>query len=261
MASFWGTIGGQGVYDPNASSGSGNGPDEARKLLTDWAEKNLLPTGDYTTQQSNIKTLPTPKGKSDPPPPPTPPPSNQNIIDYRVTQERVHDFANGLIDPGSFTYHLNQNKTGDGVEYLTTEQLRKGWQRYGLSKEEAELLQEDIDAGRTGTIYKKVGKEVSVYMQDGDSEAKILALSTQAYGFPDDIDKYGYGQLEIRQKMDPDPNNLNDAEKDIIENYMKKWNAGKKYDPNRKVLNSMQEAIAHWNKTTGRTRGTKPKLP
>ena len=165
-----------------------------------------------------------------------PPPSSQNIQDYKTSQERVHDFVlqrdsggdkkfGGFTDKGTtvseLAYHLNQNKLGDDVQYITTEQLKKGRSRYKLDDEAVDVLQEDIDAKRTGTIYKKdKDGNISPYIMDGDSEDKILAAVNKAYGFPENISNYGYGQLDVRENMGDNFDALNDAQKNTIKTLM-----------------------------------------
>jgi hypothetical protein len=237
MASFWGTIGGQGVYDPNASSNSGNGPDVARKLLTDWAEKNLLPTGDYTTQQSNIKKLPTPTGskKVDPPDPLDPKVQKQINTNRQIARslyggdnKKSYRYGGKVTNGNMVAGHLNNSLTRpNDVTYVGINQAINDPDKYGLDDNAVnrleKMLKDNEQNKKNVYVYNSTDGTFTPYITAEDNLARIESQIDKAYGF-DDTSRYSAPRFKTRNLAGPgkaEYNAMDDAAKKVYDDSVK----------------------------------------
>lgn len=240
MASFWGTIGGDGVYDPNTDADGDGIPDdlkEARKLLTDWAEKNLLPSGDYTTQQSNIKKLPTPTGskKVDPPDPLDPKVQKQINTNRQIARslyggdnKKSYRYGGKVANGNMVAGHLNNSLTRpNDVTYVGINQAIKDYKNYELSDVEMErmkkMLKDNPQNNKNVYVFNSTDGTFTRYITAEDNLARIESQIDKAYGF-DDTSRYSSPQFTVRKLAGPGKAELaamDDAAKKVYKDSVK----------------------------------------
>ena len=271
----------------------------AKYLGADFAADQFIVGGTRTIASGKAKMINTNQGG-----PKKPPTKPVDAKEFQKLQFKANSFYSKTESPNSFARYLNTlpgnrkffsaNEIEQKIDNGMLSDEKGAWKNAYTTGSGQYKNVGGIDYGRA--IFEVMDDgSIKMFLEDTDNKDAVLSAAYEARGYDeaglDKLKPYGITNVRVRHQMmrkkigqdqsgqaiyadaeQGDPNaqvvtiysNLPPGGKQRVDDFMKKWNNGAKFDPNRIKLANGQEALEKYNKDAGKSGKLyydKPSLP